>query len=293
MRHWRQFTVSIAALLIAAYALWGAAQSPVSGAGSSQAWQNGGVALGTPTAVNCSTNTTCSLSNGILTLTASSSASTAWSAITGSASNTNTGFTLAPTATGTVPWTHNCPSGITVDCYDWELNAVKEIWIDSAGVVHFNQAMVGSAASLTSFPTLNQNTTGTAANLSGTPALPNGTTAATQAAASNDTKLATDAYVDGHFIANGTAAMGTSAIASGACATVVTVSAAGVATTDVVSTGFNGDPTAVTGYGVSATGAVLTIYPYPTSGNVNFKVCNSTSASITPSALTLNWKVTR
>jgi hypothetical protein len=54
----------------------------------------------------------------------------------------------------------------------------------------------GSAANLTSFPTLNQNTSGTAAGLSGTPALPNGTTATTQAAGSNDTKVATDAYID-------------------------------------------------------------------------------------------------
>jgi hypothetical protein len=94
-------------------------------------------------------------------------------------------------------------------------------------------------------------------------------------------------------IASGTAALGTGAIASGACATVVTASASGVATTDTIQAGFNGDPTAVTGYGASSTGAVLTIYPYPTSGNVNFKVCNSTSASITPGALTLNWRVVR
>ena len=97
----------------------------------------------------------------------------------------------------------------------------------------------------------------------------------------------------GVLIATGTAAMNTAAVASGACETVVTVSASGVATTDVIEVGFNGDPTAVTGYGASATGAVLTIYPYPTSGNVNFKVCNSTANSITPGALTLNWKVYR
>ena len=54
----------------------------------------------------------------------------------------------------------------------------------------------GSAANLTSFPTLNQNTTGTAANLSGTPTLPNGTTATTQSQADGSTKLATTAYVD-------------------------------------------------------------------------------------------------
>jgi hypothetical protein len=50
---------------------------------------------------------------------------------------------------------------------------------------------------------LSNNTSGTAANVSGTPALPNGTTATTQAVDSNDTKLATDAYVDGQFITVG------------------------------------------------------------------------------------------
>jgi hypothetical protein len=95
-------------------------------------------------------------------------------------------------------------------------------------------------------------------------------------------------------IASSTAVMGTSAIASGACATVVTVAAAGVTTADVINVGFNTDPTTpIAGYGQSATGAVLTIYPYPTAGNVNFRVCNSTSASITPGALTLNWIVLR
>jgi hypothetical protein len=94
-------------------------------------------------------------------------------------------------------------------------------------------------------------------------------------------------------IASGTAVLGTSAIASGACATVVTVSATNVATTDTVSFGYNSDPTAVTGYGASATGAVLSIYPYPTANNVNVKVCNSSSASITPSAMTLNFRVVR
>lgn len=94
-------------------------------------------------------------------------------------------------------------------------------------------------------------------------------------------------------VASGTATLGTSAIASGACATVVTVSATGVATTDVVQFSYNGDPTAVTGYGASATGAVLSIYPYPTANNVNVKVCNSTTSSITPGAMTLNFRVAR
>lgn len=93
-------------------------------------------------------------------------------------------------------------------------------------------------------------------------------------------------------IASGTSAMGTGAISSATCATVVTTSAPNTATTDVVLASFNGDPTAVTGY-IPATAGMLTIISYPTSGNVNFKVCNNTTSSITPGALTLNWRVLR
>ncbi len=93
-------------------------------------------------------------------------------------------------------------------------------------------------------------------------------------------------------IASGTSALGTGAIASAACATVVTTSATGTATTDVVQWGFNGDPTGVTGYAPVTTGA-LTIFAYPSANNVNYKVCNLTSASITPGAITLNWRVAR
>lgn len=93
-------------------------------------------------------------------------------------------------------------------------------------------------------------------------------------------------------IASGTSALGTSAISSGACATVVTTSATNVATTDVILAGFNGDPTAVTGYAPTSNG-MLTIISYPTANNVNFKVCNNTTASITPGAITLNWRVVR
>lgn len=93
-------------------------------------------------------------------------------------------------------------------------------------------------------------------------------------------------------VAQGTSAMGTSAIGSAACATVVTTSATGVATTDAITVSFNADPTAVTGY-VPSTSGGLTIFHYPTLNNVNFKVCNFTSASITPGAITLNWRVDR
>lgn len=94
------------------------------------------------------------------------------------------------------------------------------------------------------------------------------------------------------LIAKGTSAMGTSAISSATCASVVTTAATGTATTDTVNASFNGDPTAVTGY-VPLTSGMLTIVAYPTANNVNFKVCNNTSASITPGALTLNWIVVR
>lgn len=93
-------------------------------------------------------------------------------------------------------------------------------------------------------------------------------------------------------IASGTSAMGTSAISSATCATVVTTSATNTATTDVIWWGFNGDPTGVTGY-VPATAGMLTIIAYPSANNVNFKVCNNSSSSISPGAITLNWRVIR
>ena len=79
-------------------------------------------------------------------------------------------------------------------------------------------------------------------------------------------------------VASGTAAMGTSAISSGACATVVTVSASGVLTTDTIIFTPNANPTSVTGYAPSASGSVY-IWGYPTANDVNFYVCNNTSGS--------------
>ena len=93
-------------------------------------------------------------------------------------------------------------------------------------------------------------------------------------------------------IASGTSTMGTGAISSGACASAVTTTATGTATTDAIIIAVNADPTATTGYAPSASGS-LYIWSYPTSGNVNFKVCNNTAGSITPSAITINWRVVR
>ena len=95
-----------------------------------------------------------------------------------------------------------------------------------------------------------------------------------------------------HTIASGSTAMGTSAISSATCATVVTATATNTATTDVLTASFNGDPTAVTGY-VPLTAGMLTIIAYPTANTANFKVCNNTTSTITPGAITLNWRVVR
>ena len=94
------------------------------------------------------------------------------------------------------------------------------------------------------------------------------------------------------LIANGTAALGTSAVPSGACATAVTSAAVGAAATDNIEADFNADPTSTTGYSPSPAG-MLTIIKYPTANAVNFKVCNNTGSSVTPGAITLNWRVMR
>lgn len=93
-------------------------------------------------------------------------------------------------------------------------------------------------------------------------------------------------------VASGAKALLTAAIASAACTAAQTDTATGALTTDVIVATFNGDPTAVTGY-VPLTTGMLTIIVYPTADTFNAKVCNNTSASITPGAITLNWKVVR
>lgn len=108
----------------------------------------------------------------------------------------------------------------------------------------------------------------------------------------NGTTIPSGGVTLSQTVASGTSALGTGAISSATCATVVTTTATGTATTDVVWWGFNGDPTAVTGY-VPLTAGMLTIVSYPSTNNVNFKVCNNTSSSITPGAITLNWRIVR
>jgi hypothetical protein len=93
-------------------------------------------------------------------------------------------------------------------------------------------------------------------------------------------------------IASGASPLGTSAIASTTCSTVVTAAATGVASTDAIIWTPNASIKAVTGYTPLTTGG-LSITVYPTTNNVNFDVCNWTASSITPGAVTLNWRVIR
>lgn len=93
-------------------------------------------------------------------------------------------------------------------------------------------------------------------------------------------------------IASGTLTLNTTAISSGACSAAQTATATGTATTDAIQATFNADPTSTTGY-IPTTAGMLTIIHYPTLNTVNFKVCNNTANSITPGAVTLNWRVTR
>lgn len=93
-------------------------------------------------------------------------------------------------------------------------------------------------------------------------------------------------------VASGAKALATGAISSAACTAAQTDTATGTLTTDAIIASFNGDPTAVTGY-VPLTTGMLTIIVYPTADTVNFKVCNNTGSSITPGAITINWRVVR
>jgi hypothetical protein len=87
------------------------------------------------------------------------------------------------------------------------------------------------------------------------------------------------------IIASGTSTLGNSAVGSGACASVVTTAATGVLTADRIEWSYASAPATADG--------LLTLSPYVTSGNVNWKLCNPTANSQTPSGLVVNWEVLR
>jgi hypothetical protein len=94
-------------------------------------------------------------------------------------------------------------------------------------------------------------------------------------------------------VASGTLALGTTSVGSGACdASALTAVATGALTTDSAIANFNADPTSTTGYAPSTNGGLF-LYVYITANTLNVKRCNNTSASITPAAATLQWRVIR
>lgn len=95
-----------------------------------------------------------------------------------------------------------------------------------------------------------------------------------------------------YTVNTGTKALATSSISSAACTSAQTATATGVQTTDSVIATFATDVTSTTGY-LASTSGMLTIIAYPTADTVNFKVCNLTSASITPGGININWRVVR
>lgn len=93
-------------------------------------------------------------------------------------------------------------------------------------------------------------------------------------------------------IAYGATAISTSALGANTCTTQI-ISALGVLSTDAISVAFNADTSAVTGYTPASSGQGINLRWYASANDVNFTQCNPTSGSITPGAVTLNWRVTR
>lgn len=93
-------------------------------------------------------------------------------------------------------------------------------------------------------------------------------------------------------ICSGTLSLGTSAIASGTAASTVTAACTGIASTDNIMLDFNGNPLSITGF-IPSTNGMLGIVKWPTTNTINVGVFNNTSASVTPGAVTLNYRVVR
>jgi len=181
-------------------------------------------------------------------------------------------------------------------------------WFDSTGLnfqtKNTSAAISGTAfaASATSHQWINSFTPGTGVFTLTQPAFTDisGTATAAQIPAAlssttsvNGTTIPSGGVTLTQTVASGTVSLGTTAVSANSCSSAITATATGTATTDAIIATANADPSGVTGYSPSSSGAFF-IWAYPTSGTVNFKLCNNTSSSITPgSAVTLNWRVVR
>jgi hypothetical protein len=135
--------------------------------------------------------------------------------------------------------------------------------------------------------TANSATSVPAANVA-SGALANGMTATTQSAGDNSTKLATTAYVATavtYPVANTTFTTSTGSVGANTCNSTVQVAMTGVTTSMTFLITASADTSAATGWG-STGGLVLDVWP--TAGYANYKICNQTAASITPTAVTFN-----
>jgi len=149
--------------------------------------------------------------------------------------------------------------------------------------VYFFPVASGTSQPSQGMTFLGSNSSGTQ-NIEGTVQLDTNGNVAVTTSAANTGVLLNGSQVT-RTIASGTAAMTTAAIGAGACGTTVTVAATGTLTTDVINHAFNAS--------VGANPGVLILNQWPTVNNVNFAYCNPTAGSVTPSATTVNWTVTR
>jgi hypothetical protein len=155
----------------------------------------------------------------------------------------------------------------TSSIFDWSVN--------SAGDVFFNTPIGGGNVGAGTGSTAGISHTGAATFLS-----VNGTTIPASATLTQT-------------IASGQTAIPVTALAANTCdASATTATATGAATTDAPTVAYASDPTGVTGYGGGTSGGI-SIRSWTTVNTFSFKRCNESSASISPGALNLNWKVTR
>jgi len=199
------------------------------------------------------------------------------------------------TAVGEVPLL-NCASGNTLNystaTHTFSCNAIPPGGVTTFSAGNLSPLFTTSVATPTTTPALSFSLSNAAQN-----AVFAGPTSGTgaptfRALVSADLPAGVPA-----LIAAGTAALGTGAIGTASCATAVTGTAtsgnaANILATDTLQASFNSDPTGVVGYQPLATGMLVIIH-YPSAGAANFKVCNNTAATITPGAITLNWRVMR